>query len=140
MSEETERSAQMRIRAKAIEKAGGLEMALAGAMLDTVLDVSLSEALVLALLKQGVRKYLAIFGHGSTDLGEVLRVYEEEGVTRTFNCRNEVAMAHAATILSWQYGEVSAVVTSIGPGASIRSPSFLTYIPPFTTMDAAAAS
>lgn len=117
MSEETERSAQMRIRAKAIQKAGGLEQALAGEKLDTILDVSLSEALVLALLKQGVCKYLAIFGHGSTDLGEVLRVYEEEGVTRTFNCRNEVAMAHAATILSWQYGEVSAVVTSIGPGA-----------------------
>ena len=47
----------------------------------------------------------------------MLRVYEEEGVTRTFNCRNEVAMAHAATALSWQYGEIPAVVTSIGPGA-----------------------
>ena len=31
--------------------------------------------------------------------------------------RNEIAMAHAATQLSWQYGEVAAVVTSIGPGA-----------------------
>ena len=62
-------------------------------------------------------KYLAIFGHGSTDLGDVLRIYGEEGVTRTFNCRNEVAMAHAATALCWQYGEVPAVVTSIGPGA-----------------------
>ena len=72
---------------------------------------------MLGLLKQGVRKYLAIFGHGSTDLGEVLRIYEEEGVTRTFNCRNEVAMAHAATALRWQYGEIPAVVTSIGPGA-----------------------
>ncbi len=72
---------------------------------------------MLGLLRQGVRKYLAIFGHGSTDLGEVLRIYEEEGVTRTFNCRNEVAMAHAATALRWQYGEIPAVVTSIGPGA-----------------------
>ena len=75
------------------------------------------KALVLGLLRQGVRKYLAIFGHGSTDLGDVLRIYEEEGVTRTFNCRNEVAMAHAATALRWQYGEIPAVVTSIGPGA-----------------------
>src|SRR5262249_17686184 len=33
------------------------------------------------------------------------------------NCRNEVEMAHAATTLRWQYGELSAVVTSIGPGA-----------------------
>ena len=47
----------------------------------------------------------------------MLRVYEEEGVTRTINCRNEVEMAHAATALRWQYGELSAVVTSIGPGA-----------------------
>ena len=72
---------------------------------------------MLGLLKQGVRKYFAIFGHGSTDLGNVLRIYEEEGVTRTVNCRNEVEMAHAATALRWQYGELSAVVTSIGPGA-----------------------
>ncbi|MGA8801607.1 MAG: thiamine pyrophosphate-dependent enzyme, partial [Pseudolabrys sp.] len=72
---------------------------------------------VLGLLKQGVRKYFAIFGHGSTDLGNILRIYEEEGATRTINCRNEVEMAHAATALRWQYGELSAVVTSIGPGA-----------------------
>ena len=85
--------------------------------LQKVIEVTLSEALVLGLLKQGVRKYFAIFGHGSTDLGNVLRVYEEEGVTRTINCRNEVEMAHAATALRWQYGELSAVVTSIGPGA-----------------------
>ena len=85
--------------------------------LPKLVETTLSEALVLGLLKQGVRKYLAIFGHGSTDLGEVLRIYEEEGVTRTFNCRNEVEMAHAATALRWQYGETPAVVTSIGPGA-----------------------
>ena len=72
---------------------------------------------MLGLLKQGVRKYLAIFGHGSTELGEVLRIYDGEGATRTINCRNEVAMAHAATALRWQYGEIPAVVTSIGPGA-----------------------
>ena len=117
MTAETELSQQMRARAAAIKKAGGLDRALRGGDLDSLLDVTLSEALVLAFLKQGVRKYLAIFGHGSTDLGEVLRVYEEEAVTRIFNCRNEVAMAHAATALSWQYGEVAAVVTSIGPGA-----------------------
>jgi 3D-(3,5/4)-trihydroxycyclohexane-1,2-dione acylhydrolase (decyclizing) len=89
----------------------------AGGALPKLVDTTLSEGLVLGLLKQGVCKYLAIFGHGSTDLGEVLRIYEEEGVTRTFNCRNEVAMAHAATALRWQYGEIAAVVTSIGPGA-----------------------
>ncbi len=106
----------MRARATAIAKAGGLEQALAKE-LPKIAECSLSEALVLGLLKQGVRKYFAIFGHGSTDLGNVLRIYEEEGATRTINCRNEVEMAHAATVLRWQYGELSAVVTSIGPGA-----------------------
>jgi 3D-(3,5/4)-trihydroxycyclohexane-1,2-dione acylhydrolase (decyclizing) len=104
-------------RARAIAKAGGLEPALATNALPSRLSVRLSEALVLGLLKQGVRKYLAIFGHGSTELAEVLRIYEEAGVTRTFNFRNEVAMAHAGTALAWQYGETPAVVTSIGPGA-----------------------
>jgi 3D-(3,5/4)-trihydroxycyclohexane-1,2-dione acylhydrolase (decyclizing) len=107
----------VRERARAISRAGSLEAALANGSLPKVIDTTLSEALVLGLLKQGVRKYFAIFGHGSTDLGEVLRIYEEEDVTRTFNCRNEVAMAHAATALKWQYGETPAVITSIGPGA-----------------------
>jgi 3D-(3,5/4)-trihydroxycyclohexane-1,2-dione acylhydrolase (decyclizing) len=106
----------VRQRARAVAKAGGIEQALTGGLAKLV-ECTLSEALVLGLLKQGVRKYFAIFGHGSTDLGNVLRIYEEEGVTRTINCRNEVEMAHAATALRWQYGEVSAVVTSIGPGA-----------------------
>ncbi len=107
----------VRERASAIAKAGGLAQAMASGALDKMIETTLSEALVLGLLKQGVRKYFAIFGHGSTDLGEVLRIYEEAGVTRTLNCRNEVEMAHAATALRWQYGETSAVVTSIGPGA-----------------------
>jgi 3D-(3,5/4)-trihydroxycyclohexane-1,2-dione acylhydrolase (decyclizing) len=107
---------EMRARARAIRQAGGIEQALAKG-LPKLIETSLSEALVLGLLKQGVRKYFAIFGHGSTDLGNVLRIYEEEGATRTINCRNEVEMAHAATALRWQYGELSAVVTSIGPGA-----------------------
>mgnify|MGYP003643070064 CR=1 FL=1 len=81
-----------------------------------VLEASLSEALVIGLLKQGVRQYFAIFGHGSTDLGEVLRVYHEEGVVTVVNCRNEVEMAHAATAYAWVYGKTPAVVTSIGPG------------------------
>jgi 3D-(3,5/4)-trihydroxycyclohexane-1,2-dione acylhydrolase (decyclizing) len=113
----TDRTTAMRSRARAIRGAGGLEAALAKGALPKLIDTTLSEALVLGLLKQGVSKYLAIFGHGSTDLGEVLRIYEDEGVTRTFNCRNEVAMAHAATALRWQYNEIPAVVTSIGPGA-----------------------
>jgi 3D-(3,5/4)-trihydroxycyclohexane-1,2-dione acylhydrolase (decyclizing) len=104
-------------RAAAIAKAGGLEQALIDRILPAPVSLTLAEALVLGLLKQGVTKYLAIFGHGSTQIGEVLRVYQEAGLTRTFQFRNEVAMAHAATALSWAYGEIPAVVTSIGPGA-----------------------
>src|SRR6476660_1984989 len=109
-------SLETRERARAISKAGGVEQALEKG-LPKLAEMTLSEAVVLGLLKQGVRKYFAIFGHGSTDLGNILRIYEEEGATRTINCRNEVEMAHAATALRWQYGERSAVVTSIGPGA-----------------------
>ncbi|HUE46016.1 MAG TPA: thiamine pyrophosphate-dependent enzyme [Aestuariivirgaceae bacterium] len=115
--EDTDPATAIRARARAIAKAGGLAEALARGTIAKLVDVSLSEALVLGLLRQGVSKYFAIFGHGSTDLAEILRVYGEEGVTRTINCRNEVAMAHAATALKWQYGETPAVVTSIGPGA-----------------------
>ncbi len=104
-------------RARAIAAAGGLEAALAAGALPAIATMPLVEALVLGLLRQGVRKYLAVFGHGNTALGEVLRIYEAAGVTRTWQFRNEVAMAHAATQLAWQYGEQAAVVTSIGPGA-----------------------
>ena len=105
------------LRARAIARAGGLQAALDQGLLPRAVDVSLSEGLVLGLLKQGVSKYLAIFGHGSTDLAEVLRVYTAAGVTQVFNFRNEVEMAHAGTALAWVYQEPCAVVTSIGPGA-----------------------
>lgn len=104
-------------RATAIASAGGLQPALDSGLLPKQVSVSLAEGLVLGLLRQGVSKYLAIFGHGSTALGEVLRVYTEAGVTQVFNFRNEVEMAHAGTALAWVYRETCAVVTSIGPGA-----------------------
>ena len=71
---------------------------------------------MLGLLRQGVSKFLVIFGHGSTDLGEVLRLYEAAGAVKVFNFRNEVEMAHTATALAWAFAEPCAVVTSIGPG------------------------
>jgi 3D-(3,5/4)-trihydroxycyclohexane-1,2-dione acylhydrolase (decyclizing) len=104
-------------RARAIRAHGTVENALVAGALPPVVDVTTAEALILGLLRLGVTKYLAIFGHGNTALGEVLRVYQEEGVARTFQCRNEVAMAHAATALRWHYGETPALLTSIGPGA-----------------------
>ena len=113
----TTNEAAVRQRARAIRQASTLGKALADGTLEKATELSLSEALVLGLLKQGVTTFFAIFGHGSTDIANILAIYDAEGVTRTINCRNEVAMAHAATALRWTYGETPAVITSIGPGA-----------------------
>ena len=105
-------------RAKIISKNNNdINHCLSKSLIKKNIDITLSEGLILGLLKQKVRKYFVIFGHGSTDFGEILRIYEKYGVTKTFNFRNEVEMSHAATTLSWQYNEIPAVVTSIGPGA-----------------------
>jgi len=108
---------QRKKRAQAIAKAGGIEVAIASGALSQYIDLTLSEAVVLGLLRQGVKKYVGIFGHGSTEVGEVLRVYEEAGLVKTYNVRNEVEAAHAAMALRWVTGEKAAVFTSIGPGA-----------------------
>jgi 3D-(3,5/4)-trihydroxycyclohexane-1,2-dione acylhydrolase (decyclizing) len=79
--------------------------------------LTLSEALVLGLLRQGVKSYFAVLGHGSTEVGEVLRVYQEAGLLKVYGVRNEIEASHAATALRWVTGEKAAVVTSIGPGA-----------------------
>ena len=104
-------------RARAIARAGSIEKALAAGGLSRVIDITLSEALVLGLLRQGVRKYLCVLGHGSTEVGEVLRVYQEAGLVRACGVRSEIEASHAATALRWVTGEKAAVVTSIGPGA-----------------------
>ena len=107
----------MEERAAWLREAGGLDAAVEAGRLGEAVSLPLAEALVLGLMRQGVTKYLAIFGHGSTALGEVLRVYEGHGLVRCWQFRNEVAMAHAGTALRWVYGEPCALVTSIGPGA-----------------------
>ncbi len=104
-------------RARAIVEAGGVREALATGALPRKATISTAEAVVIGLLLQDVRTYVAIFGHGSTDFAEVLRVYEEAGALRTHAVRNEVEAAHIATALRWATGEKAAVVTSIGPGA-----------------------
>jgi 3D-(3,5/4)-trihydroxycyclohexane-1,2-dione acylhydrolase (decyclizing) len=81
------------------------------------LDLTLSEALVLGLLRQGVKIFITVFGHGSTEVGEVLRVYQEAGQVKVYGVRSEIEASHAATALRWVTGEKAAVVTSIGPGA-----------------------
>ena len=107
----------MKERARAIAAAGGVSQALTAGTLPPRADMSVSEGVILGLLKQGVRKVFGILGHGNTDIGEVLRVYASEGALRFLHCRNEVEMAHAATALAWIYGETAAVLSSIGPGS-----------------------
>lgn len=104
-------------RAAWLREAGGVEAAAASGQLSEVVELPLVEALLIGLMRQGVTKFLAVFGHGSTALAEMLRIYESHGLVRCWQFRNEVEMAHAATALSWVYGEVPAVITSIGPGA-----------------------
>ena len=104
-------------RATWLADEGGLDAALDGHEFAEPLRLPLTEALVLGLLRQGVSKYLVIFGHGSTELGETLRVYEAAGLVRCYQFRNEVEMSHAGTALRLIYDEPCAVVTSIGPGA-----------------------
>jgi 3D-(3,5/4)-trihydroxycyclohexane-1,2-dione acylhydrolase (decyclizing) len=104
-------------RVNAIVNAGGIEQALGSGALPRFQDITLSEAVVLGLLKQGVCRFLCVLGHGSTDVGEVLRVYEGKGLLKTYCVRHETAASHAATALRWATGEKAAVVTSIGPGA-----------------------
>ena len=91
--------------------------AFAGNALPDRLDLTLSEALVLGLLRQEVCTYFTVFGHGSTEVGEVLRIYQEAGLVRVYGLRSEIEASHAATALRWVTGEKAAVVTSIGPGA-----------------------
>jgi 3D-(3,5/4)-trihydroxycyclohexane-1,2-dione acylhydrolase (decyclizing) len=80
-------------------------------------DVTLSEAVILGLIRQNVRAYVGIFGHGSTEMGEVLRLYETAGVVKSYGVRNETEATHAACALRWTTGEKACVFTSIGPGA-----------------------
>ena len=102
--------------AKTIADSGGIQKAIDKSSLPNKIDVAVSEALVLGLIKQGVRKFIAVFGHGTTEIGEVLRIYQEAGLVSVFNVRNEIEASHAATALRWINGEKIAVVASIGPG------------------------
>ena len=107
--------ASRRQRARIVaEGTGGMAEVLGAEPLE---NVTLSEALVLGLLQQGIKTFFAVFGHGSTEVAEVLRVYAEAGLVRVCGVRSEIEAAHAATALRWVTGEKAAVVTSIGPGA-----------------------
>lgn len=103
--------------AGALRGHGTPRVAAAAGALPHSLDLTVSEALILGLLEQGVRTYFVVLGHGSTEIGERLREYADLGLVRVVPCRNEVEASHAATALRWVTGQGAAVVTSIGPGA-----------------------
>lgn len=104
-------------RAFAIARAGGLDAAISSGAISAKIDTTLAELIVLGLLRQNVSRFVTVLGHGSTELGEVLRIYEAARLVRTFGVRSEIEASHAATALRWVTGEKAAVVTSIGPGA-----------------------
>ncbi len=115
--EREERLSARMSRAKFIKAAGGVDAAIRNGDLPNHINTTVSEALILGLLLQGVKKFVVVFGHGSTEIGEVLRVYQDAGLCRVFGVRSEVEASHAAAALNWICGEKAAVVTSIGPGA-----------------------
>ena len=104
-------------RVSAIAAHGSLRAAIDAGAISATTDASLAELVVLGLLEQEVRTYVGVLGHGSTALGEVLRIYEAAGVVRFAALRHETEAAHAASALRIATGERAAVVTSIGPGA-----------------------
>ncbi|OGN95883.1 MAG: thiamine pyrophosphate-binding protein [Chloroflexi bacterium RBG_13_50_21] len=104
-------------RASVVARLGSLTTAIEQGVLPKRLGLTLSEAIVLGLLQQGVKVFFSVFGHGSTEVGEVLRIYQRAGLVKVLGVRNEIEASHAATALRWVSGEKAAVVTSIGPGA-----------------------
>ena len=78
---------------------------LAGGKLPHFLDLTLSEALVIGLLRLGVKIYFTVFGHGSTEVGEVLRIYPQAGLVKVYGLRSEIEASHAAATLHWVTGE-----------------------------------
>jgi len=116
--EPTEKTRETRCaHARAVANYGGLSEALQAGALPQYLDTTISELIVLGLLRQGVKTFFAVFGHGSTELGEVLRIYQEAGLVQVLDVRSEIEASHAAAALNWVSGQKSAVITSIGPGA-----------------------
>lgn len=103
-------------RAMDIKQSGDISTAIATGKLPRFIDISVSEALIMGLLLQGVKKYISVFGHGTTEIGEVLRIYQQAGLVRVFNVRNEIEASHAATALRWIKDEKVAMIASIGPG------------------------
>ena len=88
---QVEKTAQRRARAQAIAAAGGLEQAVGSGAPPRRIDTTLSEAIVLGLLRQGVHTFLCVHGHGSTEIGEVLRAVDPNSKFKVTTLEYEVA-------------------------------------------------
>lgn len=106
-----------RKRVDAVSKHGTIRKAIAEGAIEPTATLTVSEALVLGLIEQGVTTFVGVLGHGSTTLADELRAYAELNIVRFVAVRHETAAAHAASALNMATGQVAAVVTSIGPGA-----------------------
>ena len=71
-----------RARAAAIAAHGSVLAAVDAGALAPAVTVPLVEAVLLGLFEQQVRSYVGVLGHGSTAIGEMLRVYSEAGAVR----------------------------------------------------------
>lgn len=78
--------------------------------------MTMSEALALFLMENGVQYAFGIGGHGNTSFIEALRSQTCRGRLRVIDVQHEAVATHAATALKWIYGIESIVFTSIGPG------------------------
>ena len=75
-----------------------------------------AQALVECLIAEGVQYVFGIFGHGCVQLGQAL--YDQRDRIRFITVRNEQAGVHAAATMARLTGQVQAVTTSVGPGAT----------------------
>lgn len=72
------------------EQTGIVENAIKFGALKKHLDLFVSEALSPGKLRKGVRNYISMFGHGSTEIAEVLRIDQQTGLVNVHNVRNEI--------------------------------------------------
>ena len=82
----------------------------------TVKTMTAAQALVECLIAEGVQYVFGIFGHGCVQLGQALHHRRER--IRFVTVRNEQAGVHAAATMARLTGQVQAVTTSVGPGAT----------------------
>ena len=127
VKEREERLSARMSRAKIIKNAGGVDAAISKGDLPGSINTTVSEALILGLLLQGVKKFIVVFGHGSTEIGEVLRVYQEAGLCRVFGVRSEVEASHAAAALNWIYEKLISLLLphACRPRPSLAEQRFL---------------